>query len=140
MSGSLMSQTKGHLVNHVIPHVPVMARDTVEQRAMAVCWAKPEASPECVVGLLRVALAISWQCNNAADLSVSSRQGGDGSHIFVTPERLAYARHLLVWIRATQSIGAIAYASGFGDLSHFNHAFRRRYGTTPSDARRERPA
>jgi AraC-like DNA-binding protein len=38
---------------------------------------------------------------------------------------------------AHQSIGAIAYASGFGDLSHFNHAFRRRYGATPSEVRRE---
>jgi AraC-like DNA-binding protein len=25
-------------------------------------------------------------------------------------------------------IGAIAYAAGFGDLSHFNRAFRRCYG------------
>ena len=31
----------------------------------------------------------------------------------------------------------IAYASGFGELSHFNHAFRRRYGATPSEVRRE---
>ncbi len=59
---------------------------------------------------------------------------------FVLAERLAHARRLLVDPgHAHQSIGAIAYASGFGDLSHFNHAFRRRYGTTPSDARRERP-
>jgi AraC-like DNA-binding protein len=39
-------------------------------------------------------------------------------------------------------ISAIAYDSGFGDLSHFNRAFRRRFGATPSDvratARRER--
>jgi AraC-like DNA-binding protein len=40
-------------------------------------------------------------------------------------------------VRAHQSIGAIAYASGFGDLSHFNHTFRRRYAATPTEVRRE---
>jgi AraC-like DNA-binding protein len=32
-------------------------------------------------------------------------------------------------------IAGIAYACGFGDLSYFNRAFRRRYGLTPSDMR-----
>jgi AraC-like DNA-binding protein len=36
---------------------------------------------------------------------------------------------------ASRTISAIAYASGFGDLSHFNRAFRRRYGESPSDVR-----
>jgi AraC-like DNA-binding protein len=36
---------------------------------------------------------------------------------------------------AERSITAIAYESGFGDLSHFNRAFRRRYGETPSEVR-----
>jgi AraC-like DNA-binding protein len=57
---------------------------------------------------------------------------------FVLAERLACAHRLLLDPRhAHQSIGAIAYASGFGDLSHFNHAFRRRYGAPPSEVRRE---
>ena len=30
---------------------------------------------------------------------------------------------------------AIAFASGFSDLSHFQRRFRRRYGTPPSDLR-----
>ena len=34
------------------------------------------------------------------------------------------------------SITDIAYAAGFGDLSHFNHSFRRRYGATPREIRR----
>ena len=34
-----------------------------------------------------------------------------------------------------RKISAIAFACGFGDLSHFNHAFRRRFGGTPSDVR-----
>ncbi len=57
---------------------------------------------------------------------------------FVLGERLACARRMLLDPRHShQSIGAIAYSSGFGDLSHFNHAFRRRYGATPSEVRRE---
>jgi AraC-like DNA-binding protein len=57
---------------------------------------------------------------------------------FVLAERLACARRMLLDPRqAHQSIGTIAFASGFGDLSHFNHSFRRRYGATPSEVRRE---
>jgi AraC-like DNA-binding protein len=57
---------------------------------------------------------------------------------FVLAERLARVHRLLSDPRhGDKSIGAIAYASGFGDLSHFNHAFRRRYGATPSEIRRE---
>jgi AraC-like DNA-binding protein len=33
------------------------------------------------------------------------------------------------------SITDIAFASGFGDVSHFNRVFRRRYGDTPSGVR-----
>ena len=29
----------------------------------------------------------------------------------------------------------IAFAAGFGDVSHFNRMFRRRFGDTPSDVR-----
>ncbi len=32
-------------------------------------------------------------------------------------------------------VSTIAFESGFGDLSHFNYAFRRHFGLTPSDAR-----
>ena len=32
-------------------------------------------------------------------------------------------------------ISTIAFESGFGDLSYFNHVFRRCYGATPSDIR-----
>lgn len=33
------------------------------------------------------------------------------------------------------SIAQVAFASGFGDVSHFNRRFRRRYGDTPSGVR-----
>lgn len=35
-----------------------------------------------------------------------------------------------------QTISFIAYECGFGDLSYFNQAFRRRFGATPTDIRR----
>jgi AraC-like DNA-binding protein len=55
---------------------------------------------------------------------------------FVLNQRLDRAREMLASPRfAGQSISAIAFAVGFGDLSYFNRAFRRRFGTTPSDVR-----
>jgi AraC-like DNA-binding protein len=53
---------------------------------------------------------------------------------FVLGERLAWARRLLADPRAVgRPIIGIALEAGFGDLSYFNRAFRRRYGMTPSD-------
>ncbi|HEV2650940.1 MAG TPA: AraC family transcriptional regulator [Rhizomicrobium sp.] len=36
---------------------------------------------------------------------------------------------------ANQTIAEIASACGFGDISHFNHSFRKRFGASPSDVR-----
>jgi transcriptional regulator GlxA family with amidase domain len=59
---------------------------------------------------------------------------------FVLRERLALARRILIDPRfAGHTISAIAFESGFGDLSYFNHAFRRHYGATPSDIRAAEP-
>jgi AraC-like DNA-binding protein len=55
---------------------------------------------------------------------------------FVLDQRLARAHCMLSNpLVAERTISAIAYDAGFGDLSHFNRAFRRRYGQTPSDVR-----
>ena len=55
---------------------------------------------------------------------------------YVLDQRLALAHRRLIDRRcAGQTVSAIALESGFGDISYFNHAFRRRYGLTPSDAR-----
>jgi AraC-like DNA-binding protein len=55
---------------------------------------------------------------------------------FVLEQRLAATHRMLGDPRrAGMSVSAIALAAGFGDLSHFNRSFRRRYGATPSDVR-----
>ncbi len=55
---------------------------------------------------------------------------------FLLDQRLACAHRMLCNpLLAERTISTIAYEAGFGDLSHFNRAFRRRYGETPSDVR-----
>jgi AraC-like DNA-binding protein len=55
---------------------------------------------------------------------------------FLLDQRLACAHRMLSNpLLAERTISTIAYEAGFGDLSHFNRAFRRRYGETPSDVR-----
>ena len=59
---------------------------------------------------------------------------------FVLHERLALAYRRLRDPRyAGRTVSAIAYGAGFGDLSWFNRAFRRRYSVTPTEARRPGP-
>ncbi len=55
---------------------------------------------------------------------------------FILGERLARVHLLLRDPRhAQRTISDIAFEVGFGDLSYFNRAFRRRFGMTPSDLR-----
>ena len=55
---------------------------------------------------------------------------------FVLAQRLARARRLLSDARHdAETISAIAFACGFGDLSYFNRVFRRQYGATPTTVR-----
>jgi AraC-like DNA-binding protein len=55
---------------------------------------------------------------------------------FVLEERLKRAFHLLADPSCGKRITDIASDVGFGDLSTFNRAFRRRFGDTPSGTRR----
>jgi AraC-like DNA-binding protein len=55
---------------------------------------------------------------------------------FLLDQRLARAHRLLSNpLLAERTISSVAYEAGFGDLSHFNRVFRRRYGETPLYAR-----
>jgi AraC-like DNA-binding protein len=63
------------------------------------------------------------------------REGATFSN-FLLEGRLAHVHRMLRDPRqATKTISSIVYDAGFGDLSHFNRAFRRRFGATPSDVR-----
>lgn len=53
---------------------------------------------------------------------------------YVLEQRLETAR-LMILRQANRPISAIAYETGFGDLSYFNRAFRQRFATTPSALR-----
>jgi transcriptional regulator GlxA family with amidase domain len=55
---------------------------------------------------------------------------------FLRNNRLDRAYRMLTARRFLEaSIATIAYEAGFGDLSNFNHAFRRRYNASPSEVR-----
>jgi AraC-like DNA-binding protein len=55
---------------------------------------------------------------------------------FVREQRLRRAYRMLSSSKfSDHNVNAIALECGFGDLSHFNHSFRRRFGATPSDIR-----
>ena len=58
---------------------------------------------------------------------------------FVLGSRLANAYRMLTNpLHSHRAISDIAYNVGFNDLSYFNRAFRRRYGSTPSEVRHGR--
>jgi AraC-like DNA-binding protein len=62
----------------------------------------------------------------------------DGSSFssFVLAERLRRVRRMLADRRyAHLNVAHVAHENGFGDVSHFNRAFRRHFGATPSDIR-----
>jgi AraC-like DNA-binding protein len=55
---------------------------------------------------------------------------------FVREQRLLQARFMLGSPRYSEhSISSIAFAAGFGDLSHFNRSFRSRFGASPTEVR-----
>jgi AraC-like DNA-binding protein len=54
----------------------------------------------------------------------------------VLGQRLSRAHRILSDPRlAGRNISSVAYDVGFGDLSYFNRAFRRRYAATPTEIR-----
>ena len=56
---------------------------------------------------------------------------------YVLMQRLARVHWQLTDPRfAVCTISGLAFDAGFGDLSYFNRAFKRRYGATPTDIRR----
>jgi AraC-like DNA-binding protein len=54
---------------------------------------------------------------------------------YVVERRLAMAAMLIV--QTDERISQIAYSVGFGDVSNFNHSFKRRFGMSPGEYRNE---
>ncbi|MFY2823819.1 helix-turn-helix domain-containing protein [Ruegeria sp. MALMAid1280] len=88
--------------------------------------------------LTNPALTLDWL---ASEVHMSRRQvqrefqeNGTSFTLFLQTRRLKHvAAHLRLAARLQRrpSISGLAYGAGFGDLSHFNHAFRSRYGMSP---------
>jgi AraC-like DNA-binding protein len=56
---------------------------------------------------------------------------------FVLGQRLSRAHRILSDpLLADRNISSVAFDVGFGDLSYFNRAFRKRYAATPTEIRR----
>jgi AraC-like DNA-binding protein len=78
----------------------------------------------------------AWQRLTPRQVQRLFERDGTTFSAFLIAARLRHAHSALADpARAHQSIGQIIFDSGFSDISNFNHAFRRRYGTTPTDVR-----
>jgi AraC-like DNA-binding protein len=63
-------------------------------------------------------------------------ESGVGFTEYVVAQRLARAHRLVSDPQlADRTLTALARAAGFGDLSYFNRAFRRRFGVAPAEMR-----
>ncbi len=117
------------------------AREAAEQRgvraarlqAMKDDIATLSASPQLSVGLIASRHGVSPRY-------VQSLFEADGATFtgYLMETRLsAVHRALQADAGAARTISAVAFDAGFTDLSHFNRTFRRRFGCTPSEVRRE---
>ena len=89
------------------------------------------ASPDLSVAVL----ALAHRCTARSIQRLFEREGTTFSE-YLLGQRLARAHELLADPRGrTEKISAVAFDCGFGDVSYFNRAFRRRYGAAPSDVR-----
>jgi AraC-like DNA-binding protein len=87
---------------------------------------------------LRLAALAARQRVTPRCVQLLFEEAGTTFTAYARQERLTLAHRMLGDPRfASWTISAIAYQAGFGDLSHFNHIFRRRYGATPSEVRAE---
>jgi AraC-like DNA-binding protein len=90
------------------------------------------------IGPLRFTIADIAQSQQISESYVRQLFAETGTTFtdFVLAERLARAHRMLTNpLFRQRDVSTIAYDVGFGDVSHFNRSFRRRYGATPSEIR-----
>lgn len=80
--------------------------------------------------MIAAALAVSVRTLHAAFADSGESVAG-----LIRSARLAHSRQDVVG--TTDTIAEIAYRWGFSEPTHFSHAFRREFGMTPREARRE---
>jgi AraC-like DNA-binding protein len=132
-------------VNHVYDLVALALGPTREAAAIA----NGRGLRAARLNAIKTEILNSLNSHKLSLAGLAARQGVTPRHVqmlfesdgttfsrFLLDQRLARAHRMLGNpLLAAQTITAIAYEAGFGDLSHFNRAFRRRYGETPSDVR-----
>jgi len=133
------------LVTHVYDLMAVMMGVTRDAAALArergmpaarLHAIKREISRHLSCADLSVAmLALRHGCTARSIQRLFEQEGMTFSE-YVLAQRLARAHDLLGDPdRRAEKISSVALDCGFGDLSYFNRAFRRRYGTAPSEVR-----
>ena len=86
-------------------------------------------------GLTPAAVAASQQISESYMRKLFESEGTSFSD-FVLEQRLERVRRLLADPNLVdRTIASLAFSAGFGDLSYFNKAFRRRFSATPSEVR-----
>jgi AraC-like DNA-binding protein len=138
-----------HLVNaHLIDLLALCLRPGGEARERAQAAAVPAAR----LAALRADIVASLSQVRLSARTIARQHGLSERYVhllfeqtglsfsrFVNEERLKRAMAMLLDPAcAEMKIGDIAFAVGFGELTTFNRAFRRRYGDTPSAVRRGR--
>jgi AraC-like DNA-binding protein len=142
IEGSLLQHLVAHHVHDLMGLAVGATRDAMEMAngrgmnaarlsAMKNDIAKNLDQPDLSVG----ALAHRHSCTPRFVQRLFETEGTTFTE-YVLEQRLARAyRRLTDPRREGEKISAVAWDSGFGDVSYFNRAFRRRYGVAPSDVR-----
>jgi len=139
------------------PAAAIISQQLLDLTAVAIgslSGVTPRLGAASQYGTLKLRLAIDRQLSNpAADRQSISAAAGiserhanrllalEGTSIrrLLMERRLAKARAAFEDpLQRHRSIGEVAFACGFSNLSHFTHAFKNRYGLTPSDYRNTR--
>jgi AraC-like DNA-binding protein len=132
-----------------VAHIYDLVALTIGAGRDAAVLAKGRGLVAARLGAIKADIAAHLGDSSLSVVTVAARQGVTPRYVqmlfepegmtfsqYVLATRLASARRMLRDpCSASRTITAIAFAAGFSDLSHFNRAFRRAYGATPSDVR-----
>ncbi len=141
-----------HFLVMQVPGKHFDAWQSFMQHAVARNFSARQGCGRMAMDLLRVALTEHAHLSESASrdaanavlqmmgLDISERAGAQAEHDqadFILSARLERCRDTLCDpAQAARPIGDIAYRFGFSDAARFSHAFRKRFGASPSEYRR----